>query len=52
MLKRKENIPSYIVKSSIVIHKGGVSLKNQKYLEKYYRRNFLIILKILWTKNI
>ena len=53
MLKKYFNIPSYIVKSSIVVHKGGVSLKNQKHLEKYYRRrNQLIFLNQYYGQKI
>jgi GT2 family glycosyltransferase len=38
----KQGIKSYVVPSSIVVHKGAESLKDKKYLEKYYRRrNFL-----------
>lgn len=38
----KLGIKSYVVPESIVVHKGAESLKEKKYLEKYYRRrNFL-----------
>ena len=43
----KIGVKSYIVPTSIVIHKGAESLKKKKYLERYYRRrNFLFFEKI------
>ena len=43
----KTGIKSYVIPTSIVIHKGADSLKEKKYLEKYYRRrNFLFFEKI------
>jgi GT2 family glycosyltransferase len=42
----KLGIKSYIVPTSVVIHKGAESLKKKRYLEKYYRRrNFLFFEK-------
>ena len=42
----KLGIKSYVVPESIVIHKGAESLKNKRYIEKYYRRrNFLFFEK-------
>ncbi len=42
----KQGIKSYVVPSSIVIHKGAESLKHKNHLEKYYRRrNFLFFEK-------
>ena len=39
---KKLGISSFIVPKSVVLHKGGESLKNSKNLESYYRRrNFL-----------
>jgi GT2 family glycosyltransferase len=46
-------IPSYIVPKSVVVHKGGVSLKDSKYLEIYYRRrNHLYFLKKFYKTSI
>ena len=53
MLKKKFNLSSYIVTSSVVVHKGGESLKNQRYLEKYYRRrNHLVFLNQYYGQKI
>lgn len=42
----KLGIKSFVVPESIVIHKGAESLKEKKYLEKYYRRrNFIFFEK-------
>lgn len=42
----KKGISSYLITSSIVVHKGGESLKGHKNLESYYRRrNFLYFQK-------
>ena len=49
----KFGIKSYVVKSSLVIHKGGESLKNKNYLEQYYRRrNFLIIMRLFYQEKV
>ena len=50
---REKKIKSYIEPKSIVIHKGGESLKKTKYIEEYYRkRNFLIIMKRYYKQSI
>lgn len=50
---RKKEIKSYIITKSIVVHKGGESLKNTNYLEEYYRRrNFLFFMKIHYGQSI
>ena len=49
----KKGIKSYIVSRSITIHKGAESLKNNKYLELYYRRrNYLYFEKYHYNKSI
>ena len=49
----KLGVKSYVVPGSIVIHKGGESLKEKKYLETYYRRrNFLYFEKTHHGKSI
>lgn len=49
----KFGIKSYVVKSSLVIHKGGESLKNRKHLEQYYRRrNFLIFMRSFYQEKV
>ena len=49
----KLGIKSYVVPKSIIIHKGAESLKEKKYLEKYYRRrNFLYFEKTHYGKPI
>tara|TARA_Y100000991_G_scaffold213939_1_gene200614 strand:- start:452 stop:1378 length:927 start_codon:yes stop_codon:yes gene_type:complete len=38
----KKGIKSYVVPSSIVVHRGAESFKDKRYLEKYYRRRNLL----------
>ena len=48
----KKEVFSYLVPSSVVVHKGAESLKNKKYLEKYYRRrNFILFQKTHYNLN-
>ena len=50
---KKHSIKSYIVPTSRVIHKGGESLKTNKYLEDYYRRrNFLFFMKKHYNQTV
>jgi GT2 family glycosyltransferase len=50
---KKRGIPSFIVPKSITIHKGAESLKNNKYLELYFRRrNYLCFEKEHYKKSI
>lgn len=52
-LKRQWNINSFIVPKSVVVHKGGNSLKHIKFLEEYYRRrNFLYFHRTHYNKSI
>ncbi|MDB0011097.1 glycosyltransferase family 2 protein [Flavobacteriales bacterium] len=39
---KKLDIPSFIVPESVVVHKGGESLKKSKHLELYYRRRNIL----------
>tara|TARA_B100000767_G_C19704503_1_gene509903 strand:+ start:69 stop:971 length:903 start_codon:yes stop_codon:yes gene_type:complete len=39
---KKLNINSYIVPKSIIVHKGGEGLRNNKGLESYYRRRNML----------
>lgn len=39
---KKLNINSYIVPKSVVVHKGGEGLRNNKGLESYYRRRNML----------
>lgn len=49
----KLGIKSYIVPDSIVIHKGGESLKKANHIEEYYRRrNFLFFMKTHYKQSI
>lgn len=49
----KLEIKSYIVPKSIVVHRGGESLKKIKYLEEYYRRrNVLLLMKRHYNQSI
>ena len=49
----KNRTKSYIVPKSIVVHRGGESLKKIKYLEEYYRRrNVLLLMKRYYNQSI